>query len=385
MSNSLIVGYSSADESRGDVGTLFPMVDMLQGGSVYTTFGSEPFTPNNELYYKTFQLQDSFTKYGEKHSFTGGVSYENYKSTNVFFPGKQSAYIYNSLADFYTDARDALANPNRTTSPVTLARFQVRYSNIPGQEKPVQPLEVQYIGGYAQDEWTMADNIKVIAGIRGDVAIFGDTAYDNALADALNFRDETGATVQYDTGKLPDSKILWSPRVGFNWDVDQQPQHAGARRFGHLHRQAGLRVDLEPDRQHRRADRLHRSDATPRRSRSARTRTSTSRPTSPARRPPAYELNVTDDDFKFPQIWRTNVGLDQRLPWGITGTAEVIYSKDVNGMYYINANLPAAQTCLQRRRQASALHSEPHQLQRGRQLRAEEPGLRQGVDASRVR
>ena len=60
----------------------------------------------------------------------------------MFFPGSQSAYVYNSLADFYTDANDYLANPNRTISPVTLRRFQVRYNNIPGQEKPIQPLDV---------------------------------------------------------------------------------------------------------------------------------------------------------------------------------------------------------------------------------------------------
>ena len=33
------------------------------------SFGTEPFTVNNELRYKTFQLQDSFTKYRhEEHS-----------------------------------------------------------------------------------------------------------------------------------------------------------------------------------------------------------------------------------------------------------------------------------------------------------------------------
>ena len=64
----------------------------------------------------------------------------------MFFPGSQSVYIYNSLADFYTDANDYLANPNRTTSPVTLRRFQVRWNNIPGQDKPMQPLEVWYTG-----------------------------------------------------------------------------------------------------------------------------------------------------------------------------------------------------------------------------------------------
>ena len=53
---------------------------------------------------------------------TFGGAVEKYHSENVFFPGKQSAYVYNSLADFYTDANGYLANPNRTTalSPLSL-------------------------------------------------------------------------------------------------------------------------------------------------------------------------------------------------------------------------------------------------------------------------
>ena len=73
---------------------------------------------------------------------TFGASLERYESENVFFPGSQSVYVYNSLQDFLTDAAGYIANPNRTTSPVTLRRFQVRYMNIPGAEKPIQPLEV---------------------------------------------------------------------------------------------------------------------------------------------------------------------------------------------------------------------------------------------------
>jgi hypothetical protein len=49
-------------------------------------------------------------------------------------------------------------------------------------------------------------------------------------------------------------------------------------------------------------------------------------------------------NFKFPQLWRSNIAIDQRLPWGLIGTAEYMYSKDVNGMAYINANLPAARS-----------------------------------------
>jgi hypothetical protein len=58
----------------------------------------------------------------------------------------------------------------------------------------------------------------------------------------------------------------------------------------------------------------------------------------------SYELALTDADFKFPQVWRSNIAVDRRLPWGITGTAEYIYNQDVNGIYYINANLPAPQS-----------------------------------------
>ena len=129
MSNNLIVGYTSNDESRGDDRQAVsvrrhPAAD----GTSYTSFGSEPFTPNNELRYKTFQLQDNFTKFSTQHTLTFGATTQRYESENVFWSCcPQSDYVYNSLADFYTDANGFLANPNRTTSPVTLRRFKVRY------------------------------------------------------------------------------------------------------------------------------------------------------------------------------------------------------------------------------------------------------------------
>ena len=257
MANSLIVGYTKQDESRNvRYPTLFPFIDILEGGSVYTSLGYEPFTPNNELRYNTFQLQDSFTMYKNAHSLTFGGSYEKYRSENVFFPGKQSAYVYNSLADFYTDANDFLANPNRTTSPVTLRTFQVRWNNIPGAEKPLQPLEVQYTGAYAQDVWQMKSNFSLTYGLRFDVPVFGDTGYQNAVADAMTFMDEDGGMVQYQTAKLPDAEAAVVAARGLQLGRVQQPQHAVPRRHGHLHRQAGLCLDLQPDRQYGRADRL---------------------------------------------------------------------------------------------------------------------------------
>lgn len=342
-SNNVIIGYTHQDESRGDVGKLFPFVDILDGNGVaYTSFGAEPFTPNNELRYNTFQAQDNFTRFGRNHSLTFGGSIEKYRSENVFFPGKQSAYVYNSLTDFYTDIAGFAANPNRTVSPVTLRRFQVRYSNIPGQDKPIQPLDVWYTGGYAQDEWRPKSNVTVTAGVRVDVANFGKTGYDNPNVDALTFRGKDGSPVKYNSGALPKASPLWSPRAGFNWDVmsDQTMQvrggtgvFTGKPAYVWISNQIGNTGVLTGFTQ---AD------------------TTTAYPFNP--NPDAYkpatvtgapaasvDLAVTNSDFKFPQTWRSNIAVDRKIGLGFVATGEFIYNRDVNGMDYINANLPVAQ------------------------------------------
>jgi len=349
MSNSLIVGYNHSDESRESPGKLFPMVDILGGdNTTYMALGSEPFTPNNELRYGSFQLQNNFTRFSSKHTLTFGGTLERYKSENVFFPGSQSVYVYNTLDDFLTDVNGYLANPGRTTTPVNLRRFQVRYNNIPGQEKPVQPLEVLYWGAYTQDEWSVSDNLKLTLGLRLDVPHFGDTGFANPEADARTFRDENGQAVQYDTGKLPDPNILWSPRAGFNWNADAERKtqvrggtgvFTGRPAYVWVSNQignTGMLTGFEQQDQ---------TGTAPLLTRPFNPDPNAYKPANVTGAPAAtYELAVTDPDFTFPQVWRTNLAVDRRLPWGVTGTAEYIYSKDVNGVYYINANLPAAQS-----------------------------------------
>jgi hypothetical protein len=41
--------------------------------------------------------------------------------------------------------------------------------------------------------------------------------------------------------------------------------------------------------------------------------------------------------YKFPQVWKTTIALDQRLPFG-SGTVEGIYSTNINETAYYNAN-----------------------------------------------
>ncbi len=167
MANSFQSGYTTQDESRATRGTIFPLVDIFEGGTNYLSFGGEPFTYPNGLLYNTLQFQDNFTKFTNRHTLTFGAYAEKYHSDNIFMNCcRQSAYAYNSLADFYTDANGYLANPNRTLAPITLSAFQISYSNIPGVEQPVQPLDVWYTAGYLQDEWRMRSNLSLTAGVR---------------------------------------------------------------------------------------------------------------------------------------------------------------------------------------------------------------------------
>jgi hypothetical protein len=45
------------------------------------------------------------------------------------------------------------------------------------------------------------------------------------------------------------------------------------------------------------------------------------------------------DNFKWPQVWNTNVAIDQKLPWNMLGTLEFLYGKDINAIFMRNADL----------------------------------------------
>jgi hypothetical protein len=271
------------------------------------------------------------------------MAMEKYNSENVFNSASQSIYTYNSLADFYTDVAGYEADPNRTTSPVTLKRFDLRWNNIPGQDKPIQPLSVLYLSAHIQDDWRVKDRLSLTIGLRWDAPYFSNTGFDNPQADMLTFRDENGNDVQYKTGKLPGSNPLWSPRVGFNWDVlgDRSMQlRGGSGIFGGkpayvwISNQVGNTGVLTG------TERLDNTILRP-----WNPNPDFYKPTDVTGAPAkSYNLELINPDFRFPQIWRSNIAVDKRLPYGLLGTAEFIYNQDLNGIYYINANLPAAQT-----------------------------------------
>ncbi|HEU4902150.1 MAG TPA: TonB-dependent receptor, partial [Flavisolibacter sp.] len=207
LSNKVQVGYNRLRDFRSSPGGIFPMVDIGNGsGNTYTSFGYEPFTANNLLNTDTYQFNDIVSLFHGQHNFTFGTQNTYNKFRNGFAPNYYGAYQFPTLAAFY----DAAINGAQTAT-----RYELRYSARKGGEFPFADVNALQLGFFAQDRWNATNNLVVTAGLRADLPIFGNSFGDNTNADALIYRNG----VRINTGRKPKTAVLWSPRLGFNWDA----------------------------------------------------------------------------------------------------------------------------------------------------------------------
>jgi hypothetical protein len=172
---------------------------------------------------------------------------------------------------------------------------------------------VGQLGVYIQDEWEVNDKLKLTYGVRFDKPLFFDSSQkaqeviDNAccfVPDIPYTNPNTGETVFLDNRKMPTNQWLVSPRFGFNWDVkgDNTLQirggtgvFTGRLPFVWLGNQIG--------------------------------------------NPEVFFYQAVDPDFKFPQVWRTNFGVDYKLESGYVLSGDASYTKDTNGAHVQNWGL----------------------------------------------
>ncbi len=346
ISNEIILGWTANRDYRAVKGKLFPLVDILDGTNAdrnYMSFGAEPFTPNNKLFTDTWQFSDNITFYNGKHTTSAGVNFESFKFFNQFTPQIQGHYVFNSLADFYTSANGYLANNNMTVNPVPLRRYILGFSNLAGNEVWNAVTKAQNAGVYVQDEWQLDEKLNITYGIRFDVPFFSSNAVYNPQVAGYSFVDENGNAKKLSTGDLPTTKVMINPRFGFNYDVkgDKKTQLRGglglfsgrpafvfiSNAVGNNGMQAG---QISQD--NSTANPLVRYPFSPNITRN----TPTANPGAPA---PSYNIAPIEKEFRFPQVFRSNFAVDQRLPLGIVASAEFLFTQSLSNIFYYNANM----------------------------------------------
>ncbi len=343
VSNQFLVTFNKQIEDRKYRTAMFPTIDILSGGSTYTSLGFDPFTPDNKLNYSTFNVTNNTTFIRGKHNITVGASYEHFVSNNLFFYGSNGVWTFNSIADFKTAALAYLANPNLTTSPVTANRFNYRYTLLPDGKKPWQTFKDDIFSAYAQDEFKVSKNFRLNYGVRLDYLAITNTAtdYANSYVSSLDFRSPYFSAYRINTAEMPKSRMYVSPRIGFNWDVfgnkttqvrggsglflSRMPYVLISNQLGNNGVNIGL-INVTGT-----ATNAYPFTLDPTRYKPTTTDVSLLR---------GYNLNYSDPNLKFPMNWKSNIGIDQKLPiGGIIASAEFIINKNINALHYIDVNL----------------------------------------------
>ncbi len=348
ISNNLNIGFTDvSDPIRGIPGGQdFPFIEILepdeQGNLLYyMTIGNELFSVGNLLENKILNITDNVTIFKGKHTYTAGVNFEYMTFKNAFNPVVNGLYRYNSYDDFVASVIDG----DDTIEP---ALFLQGYSYRGINDIPTDDTAFGQAGLYVQDEMQVSRNLKLTGGLRVDFQYYPIDLPANENLDALNLEftnPQTGDIIKPDVSKLPPVRPLWSPRIGFNWDangdgntqvrggtgvfsgripfvwISNQVNGNGVTRGGY-----GLTPGQWGTGSNPTWDGFQ-SDVTYYRPNPETLSAQVSN-----------SLAITDEDFRFPQVWRTNLAVDQKFGEGWIVTLEGIVNKDINSPLAVNIN-----------------------------------------------
>ncbi len=304
FANKLLVGYTSFRDTRDPHSAPFPVIDLFDAnGNLAITAGSEMFSTNNVLDQDVFQFMDNLTYYANKHTITAGFNVEIFKFNNSF------NLFYYPWHMFFGGVSEFLATTSADMD------FNAEVSSA--QQKPfaMSEVDVAQIGVYLQDEFEVNDKLLITAGIRIDAPMYLNTiAVSDATEESANFEgfvDENGDQVTVDPSVWPSSRMMWSPRIGFNYDAkgDNSLRFRGGTGiftgripFVWLGNQAS-NPGIFPGY--------------------------------------TFQVNTTSEDFHFPQVWKTNLAADWNVGNGLIASFEGIYGKDINAVVHRNYNMLA--------------------------------------------
>jgi hypothetical protein len=329
-SNQLIASYTSNNLVR--IPNLnVPFVDIMRDpNNVYISFGTDLFSYKNEIEDKAFNIANNVTYNLGKHTFTGGVSFDAMRFANSFTSaGGPAYYRYNSLSDFMTGKAPAV--------------FAVAYDPTNRLGIKVPEAKFSQLGLYLQDIFTATNKLKVTYGFRVDLPFYPYDPPRNPALEQVVFKDQNLQDEQFDVSKWPDQKPLFSPRLGFTYDIQGNKSwivrggtgiFTGRIPFIWLVNQVGDDGVIRA---------LYQATAAELPGIQYNTDRTTYIPENPppvgTTIPSGSSYSAAAKDFKMPQVWRSNLAVDKRFANSYTATFEAIYTKMINNVYFRNANL----------------------------------------------
>ena len=347
MSNQLLATYSLIKDVRGSTSSAFPFIDILSGDiatgsdafNSYIATGYELFTWNNGVTNKVKTITDNFTYYLDNHKFTAGISYEHQYADNNYMRNATGYYRYASLSDFLSGA-----------TPVD---FALTYG-ANGNKTPSNAVSFGQLSVYVQDEWNLLDNLKITLGVRGDnLSFLNDIMTNNAIKN-LDFGGR-----HIDTGIWPKSRINWSPRLGFTYDVlkdksliirggtglftgrlplvffTNMPSNAGMNqllmRVNSTFNASDGTINRNPDLDKLAGDIITNVDEMI-------SRMGFQTTVTPDMGSVPSSIAGVDPNFKMPQVWKSALAVDYQIPvqFPFTATIEGMYTKNINAVMLEN-------------------------------------------------
>ena len=182
------------------------------------------------------------------------------------------------------------------------------------------------IGLYLQDRWHPARTLTLSAGLRVDMPF---------LPDAVATNQSLKAALGVDTGRLPSGNLLWSPRLGINYDVGGEGRtslRGGIGLFSGRPAYTWIASSYRDDGLQQLFLSCDGAEVPP---------------FDPLNQPSTcasgagttQRLSFFDGDVRFPQSLKASLGVDHRLPGDIVGTVDLLYTRTQHQLYFSDANL----------------------------------------------
>jgi Carboxypeptidase regulatory-like domain len=340
ISNNAIVGYTYIHDYRDPVGDIAPNIQINGfngGGRALLGTNREAGIFNTKQ--NTIEITDNLTYYKGKHKFTFGTHNEIYKIDFGFINSWNGRIDYANVNDFYAN------KPSRMRAIYNLGDN----SRVYNFDNPSASFWIAMLSVYAQDDIAISKRLNLSVGLRIDAPIMPSSPTRSSKQDSFpNPPAHYGAsyTTVNNVSKL-DNKILggvslynFSPRIGFNYDVrgNQKVVIRGGTglfsgrvpfawfgyayynngstfgAFDYKNAPAGTHIPTDPSTFKNYNDSVLKQ---------------TSR----------VELDIFDKNFKMPQVWRSSLAVDFKVPGDVKFTIEGTYTKVISDILIQQVNL----------------------------------------------